>query len=155
LRLLIWLSEPLPESEHDRRACIFCAIVARQSPAEVVFEDEATLAFMDINLANRGHTLVIPKAHVVNILDADEATALAVMRTVRRLASTLREAVSAEGINLIHAAGQAAFQSVFHFHVHLIPRWFGDDIRLPWKSAPGRPEEIRQAAQQIRARIEH
>jgi histidine triad (HIT) family protein len=103
-------------------ACIFCAIVAQQSPAEVVFEDEVT--------------------------------ALAVLRTVRRLVSTLRKAVSADGINLIHAAEQVVFQSVFHFHVHLILRWFGEDIRLPWRPAPGRPEEIRQAAQQIRAYIE-
>ena len=134
--------------------CIFCAIAARRAPAEVVFEDETTLAFMDINPANPGHTLVIPKAHFVNLFDLDEEAALAVMRTVHRLAGPVKQAMNADGINLIHASGRAAFQSVFHFHVHIIPRWFSDDIRPPWRSTPGKRQEIRQAAQRIRAQIE-
>jgi histidine triad (HIT) family protein len=118
--------------------CIFCAIIEGRAPAEVVFEDEETLAFMDINPANPGHTLVIPKRHVRNIYDLDEQTAAAVMRTAVRVAQAIRRALQPDGMNLVQSNERAGGQDIFHFHMHLIPRWYGDGLRL------ARPPEIRR-----------
>lgn len=118
--------------------CIFCAIIEGRAPAEVVFEDEETLAFMDINPANPGHTLVIPKEHVRNIYDLDEQTAAAVMRTTVRVAQAIRRALQPDGMNLVQSNERAGGQDIFHFHMHIIPRWHGDGLRL------ARPPEIRR-----------
>jgi len=134
--------------------CVFCAIVEGKAPAEVVYEDEMTVAFMDINPANPGHTLVIPRQHVRDILAIDEETAAAVMRTAVRVARALEAALQPDGINLIQANRRAAFQSVFHWHTHIVPRWWGDDIVLPWRPKPGDPAAIQATAARVRAHIE-
>ena len=134
--------------------CVFCAIVEGKAPAEVVYEDEMTVAFMDINPANPGHTLVIPRKHVRDIFSMDEETAVTVMRAAVRVARAIEAALQPDGINLIQANGRAAFQSVFHSHLHIIPRWWGDDIVLPWRPKPGDPEAIWATAARIRAHIE-
>ncbi|HYF29358.1 MAG TPA: HIT family protein, partial [Candidatus Paceibacterota bacterium] len=105
---------------------IFEKIVAREIPANIVYEDEETLAFLDIAPNNPGHTLVIPKAHSRNLLDISEESWLAVMRAVRKLAPIIKEAVGADGINLAMNNEPAAGQIVFHTHVHIIPRHEGD-----------------------------
>ena len=130
--------------------CIFCAIAKGEAPAEVVYEDQATLAFLDINPATPGHTLVIPKVHVRNIYDLSDETAAAVMRTATLVARGLRSALRPDGMNLMQANERAGFQSVFHFHFHLVPRWVGDGLRLPWKPEPGDPQAIAEAASRIR-----
>ncbi|MBC8447253.1 MAG: HIT family protein [Chloroflexi bacterium] len=134
--------------------CVFCAIVEGKAPAVVVYEDETTVAFMDINPANPGHTLVIPKQHVRDIFAIDEETAVAVMRATVRVARAIEVALQPDGINLIQANRRAAFQSVFHSHMHIIPRWWGDDIVLPWQPTPGDPAAIQSAAARIREHIE-
>jgi histidine triad (HIT) family protein len=118
--------------------CIFCTIVEGRAPAEVVFEDEETLAFMDINPANPGHTLVIPKRHVRNLYGLDEETAAAVMRTTVRVANAIEAALQPDGMNLVQSNERAGGQEIFHFHLHIIPRWYGDGLRL------ARPPEIRR-----------
>ncbi len=130
--------------------CIFCAIAKGEAPAEVVYEDLATLAFLDINPATLGHTLVIPKVHVRNIYDLNDEIAAAVMRTATRVARGLRNALRPDGMNLVQANERAGFQSVFHFHFHLVPRWVGDGLRLPWRPKPGDPQAIAEAASRIR-----
>jgi len=130
--------------------CVFCRIVRREAPAEIVYEDDKAMAFMDINPATPGHTLIIPKEHFRNVFDVDEETAAHLMKVAVRLAPAIKKAMGADGLNILNANERAAFQSVFHFHLHLIPRWFGDGLKPPWVSRPGDPRAIKEAAQRIR-----
>lgn len=131
--------------------CIFCAIVEGRSPSWTVYEDERSIAFMDINPALDGHTLVIPRAHVRDLWEIGEEEARDVMGTAVRVAARIRRALSPDGINIMHASGAVAFQSVFHFHLHLIPRWAGDPIRLPFVPRPGDRTKIAAIAERIKA----
>jgi len=126
--------------------CIFCKIVAGELPAAVVAADERVLAFLDINPATRGHTLVIPRAHVEDIHEIDTDDLAAATALAQRIASRARERLGADGVNLLHSSGSAAWQTVFHFHIHVIPRYLGDPLRLPWVPAPGAPSDIAAAA---------
>ena len=130
--------------------CVFCAIARGEAPAEIVYEDEQTLAFLDANPATPGHTLVIPRKHVRNIYDLDDETAGAVMRTAIHVARGIRDALHPEGLNLLQANERAGFQSVFHFHFHLVPRWVGDGLRRPWLPQPGDPQAMAEVAARIR-----
>jgi histidine triad (HIT) family protein len=129
--------------------CIFCKIVAGELPATVVDEDERTIAFMDINPATRGHALVIPRVHSTDLLTVDRDDLLAVAIAAQRLAGRAKERLGADGVNLLNSCGAVAWQSVFHFHVHVIPRYLDDPLRLPWLPAPGDPQEIAAAAQEL------
>ncbi|WP_376793288.1 HIT family protein [Thermoflexus sp.] len=135
-------------------SCIFCAIVARQQPAEIVYEDERTMAFMDINPANPGHTLVIPKRHAATIFEIDEEDAAAVMRTAVRVARAIRAALAPEGLNLVQSNGRAAGQEIFHLHVHVIPRWVGDGLRLARPPVVRRERPLSEVATEIRRALE-
>ena len=130
--------------------CIFCKIVAGEIPSQIVAEDELTVSFMDIAPATRGHALVIPRRHSRDLLEIDDVDLAAVVVAARRLARRLRERFGADGINLMNSTGSAAWQTVFHFHVHVIPRYAGDPLKLPWVPAPGDPEEIAAAAAELR-----
>jgi histidine triad (HIT) family protein len=129
--------------------CIFCKILAGELPATIVDEDERTVAFMDINPATRGHALVIPRAHSRDLLSVEVEDLQVVAVAVQRLARRMTEKLGAEGINAINSCGSVAWQTVFHFHVHVIPRYATDPLRLPWTPAPGDPEEIAAAAAQL------
>jgi histidine triad (HIT) family protein len=131
--------------------CIFCKIVAGELPSTRVDEDERTISFMDIAPATRGHALVIPRAHSRDLLSVAEEDLLAVASASQRLAARASERLGADGVNLLNACGAVAFQSVFHFHVHVIPRYEGDGLRLPWVPAPGDAAEIEAAAQELRS----
>jgi histidine triad (HIT) family protein len=131
--------------------CIFCKIVAGEIPATRVHEDERTLAFMDINPGTRGHLLVIPRAHATDILEIPEADLEACIRTAKLMAGRVKERLDADGVNLLNSCGQAAWQTVFHFHIHVIPRYAGDPLRLPWHPAPGDRDEIADAAAALTA----
>ena len=132
--------------------CIFCKIVAGELPATIVDEDERTIAFMDIAPATRGHALVIPRAHAPDLLsiDVDDLKAAAVAS--QRLAARAKERLKADGVNLLNACGATAWQTVFHFHIHVVPRYEGDPLQLPWVPAPGDPQEIAAAAQELTRR---
>src|SRR6476661_8179215 len=132
--------------------CIFCKIVAGELPATKVHEDDRTIAFMDIAPWTRGHTLVIPKAHAADLGEIGEDDLAAVAATARRIALRQKERLGAEGVNLLNAFGAAAWQTVFHFHVHVIPRYADDPLRLPWVPSPGDPEQIAAVAQELDAR---
>jgi histidine triad (HIT) family protein len=129
--------------------CIFCKIVAGDLPATIVDQDERTIAFMDIQPAARGHALVIPRAHAADVhtIDPDDLRAVAAM--AQRIAARQRDALGAEGVNLLNSSGAAAWQTVFHFHMHVIPRYTGDPLRLPWVPAPGDMDEIAAAGAQL------
>jgi histidine triad (HIT) family protein len=130
--------------------CLFCQIVAGQIPSERIDEDERTMAFMDINPATRGHALVVPRRHAANLLEIDPEDLAATMAAVQRLARRVKERLGPDGINLLNSTGPAAWQTVFHFHVHVIPRYEGDPMRLPWIPAPGDADEIAHTAQELR-----
>jgi histidine triad (HIT) family protein len=131
--------------------CLFCKIVAGEVPATRVREDERTIAFMDINPATRGHLLVIPRAHARDVLEVPDEDLAACLVAAKELAGRLQERFDAAGVNLLNSCGAAAWQTVFHFHVHVIPRYEGDPLRLPWSPAPGDPDEIAEAADELRA----
>ena len=131
-------------------ACVFCRIVAKELPAAVVHEDAATLAFMDLGQVNPGHVLVAAKAHVENLYELDEVLAAALSRTALRVARAIREAFRPEGLSVYQANGQAAWQSVFHYHVHLVPRHGGDGMALTWPAKNPPRERLEQYAASIR-----
>ncbi len=129
--------------------CIFCKILAGELPATIVDEDERTIAFMDIAPATRGHALVIPRVHTPDLLSVDPEDLRAVAVASQRLAARAKERLAADGVNLVNSCGAVAWQTIFHFHVHVIPRYEHDPLRLPWVPAPGDPEEIAAAAQEL------
>ena len=129
--------------------CIFCKIVAGELPARIVDEDELTIAFMDIAPATRGHALVIPRNHAADLLDVGPEDLAGTAIAAARLAARAKERLGADGVNLLNACGSAAWQTVFHFHIHVIPRYEDDPLRLPWVPAVGDPAEIQAAAQEL------
>lgn len=133
--------------------CVFCAIVKGDAPAEIVYEDESTLAFMDIHPAAQGHTLVIPKEHFRNIYDIEEEALLATARTTMKVARAVRAAFEPDGLNILQANEPGGFQSVFHFHFHIVPRWVGDDLIHPWQPKPTDCAQIREVAKLIREKL--
>lgn len=134
--------------------CVFCSIVAGQIPATKVHEDELTLAFMDIGEVNPGHVLVTVKPHVENIYGLDDALAAAVFQTAARVARALKKAYSPEGVTLYQANGAAAGQTVYHFHLHLVPRYAGDGMRLSWPTKNPPREQLEANAAKLRAALE-
>jgi histidine triad (HIT) family protein len=130
--------------------CLFCKIVAGELPGQIVAEDELTVAFMDINPATRGHALVVPRNHTPNVLEAGPEDLAATINAAQLLARRVTERLGADGVNLLNSCGLAAWQTVFHLHVHVIPRYADDPLKLPWLPAPGDPDEIAAAAQQLR-----
>ena len=131
--------------------CIFCKIVAGEVPAEKIAEDEHTLAFMDINPWVRGHALVIPKEHHRNLYDADPEVLAHTVTAAQRLALRMRDALGADGVNLLNSCESAAWQTVFHLHVHVIPRFEDDPLRLPGSPREPDGEELAEVAAELRA----
>ncbi|HUN67595.1 MAG TPA: HIT family protein [Burkholderiales bacterium] len=130
--------------------CVFCRIVAGQIPSTRVFEDEHTVAFMDIGQVNPGHVLVAVKRHADNLYALDEAQAAAVARTSARVARAIRDAFKPEGLSVYQANGKAAGQTVFHYHVHLLPRHAGDGMELSWPVKNPQRETLEGYAEKIR-----
>jgi histidine triad (HIT) family protein len=130
--------------------CIFCKIIAGELPGQIIDEDERTVAFLDISPATRGHALVVPRNHSRNLLEIEREDLEATMVAVQRLARRVHERLGPDGVNLLNSCGRAAWQTVFHFHVHVIPRYEGDPLRLPWVPAEGDPDEIAAVADQLR-----
>jgi histidine triad (HIT) family protein len=129
--------------------CIFCKIVAREAPAFIVDEDDRTLAFMDLSPATRGHLLVIPKAHSRDLLEIGEDDLAACAATAKRMSARMNERLHTDGVTIINSCGRAAWQTVFHFHLHVIPRYEGDPLRLPWVPGPGDMGEIEATAAEL------
>jgi histidine triad (HIT) family protein len=130
--------------------CIFCAIASGDGPGEIVQEDDHTVAFMDINPWTRGHALVIPRRHAKNIFEIDDDELAHVMAAVKRLATRIRDTLHCDGINLLNSAEPAAWQTVFHFHVHVIPRYEDDPLQLPGKPMDVDQDELAEVASEIR-----
>jgi histidine triad (HIT) family protein len=133
--------------------CIFCKLVAKQIPASVVHEDEHTLAFMDLGQVNPGHVLVAAKKHADNIYGLDETQAAAVFRTAAKVARAIRGAFEPQGLSVYQANGKAAGQTVFHFHLHLVPRYEGDGMELVWPVKNPPREQLAESAAKIKAKL--
>jgi len=133
--------------------CIFCAIAAQKAPAEIVAQDDAAVAFLDIRPAAPGHTLVIPCQHYATIWELDDVASLAVMRLTLRVAHALRAAFRPDGLSVMQNNGRAAGQEVLHVHWHLIPRWHGDGLRLVRGPAVSPDEPLPEVARRIRAAL--
>ncbi|MDG2305786.1 MAG: HIT family protein [Candidatus Binatia bacterium] len=134
---------------HDPN-CIFCLIVAGKADANKVYEDEHTLVFMDIFPVSDGHTLLIPKSHCKDLFDADPEALSSLMATSKRVATALREAVRPEGMMVFQLNGAAAGQTVFHYHMHLLPRWADQPLELHTRK-PGDPARLAELATKIAA----
>jgi histidine triad (HIT) family protein len=130
--------------------CLFCKIVAGDVPATIVAEDERTVSFMDINPATRGHALVVPKRHSTDLMDVDEEDLAASMEAARRLARRMDEVLQPDGFNVLNACRPAGWQTVFHFHLHVIPRYEDDPLKLPWIPRGGDEDEIAAIAEELR-----
>ena len=134
--------------------CIFCKIIAGEIPAVTVLDEELVLAFMDINPSSPGHMLVTPKKHAENIFEISESDLAAVIRGVKRCATAVKEALKAEGVTVLQLNGKASGQVVPHLHVHIMPRWANDGIKVSsWEMKPGDMEEIKGIAQRVKEHL--
>ena len=133
---------------------MFCGIIAGSIPSQTIDSDERTVAFMDINPATPGHALVVPRVHSADLLEISSEDLTASALAAQRLAQRMKDVLEADGINLINACGAAAWQTVFHFHIHVVPRYEDDPLKLPWVPAAGDSNEIAAVAALIRGRSE-
>ena len=134
--------------------CVFCKIIAGQIPSTRVFEDEHTLAFMDLGQVNPGHVLVAVKKHVANLFELDDAQAAAVARASTRVARAIRDAFAPAGLSVYQANGKVAGQTVFHYHVHLLPRHAADGMELTWPVKNPPRETLEGYAEKIRKQLD-
>ena len=134
-------------SEQD---CIFCKIVAGELPSERIDEDEHTVAFMDINPGTTGHALVVPRTHSRNLYVIAAEDLCNTLLAAQRLATRMRDKLDCDGVNLVNSCEAAAWQTVFHFHVHVIPRFDDDPLRLPWTPREADAGELAAVAARLR-----
>jgi histidine triad (HIT) family protein len=134
-------------------SCIFCKLVAGQIPSTRVYEDEHTLAFMDLGQVNPGHVLVAVKKHAANLFEIEEAQAEAIARATVKISRALKKAFEPEGLSVYQANGKAAGQTVFHYHVHLLPRHAGDGMELVWPVKNPPREQLEAYAAKIREEL--
>lgn len=134
--------------------CIFCKIISGDIPSFRILEDELTIAFMDINPANTGHALVIPRRHVEDLHSIDAESLSAVVQSAQRVARAVQKTVGPQGLNLVQCNGDAAGQSVYHFHMHVLPRAIGDELKMNWGIHPGNMKAIGELAERIKANVD-
>jgi histidine triad (HIT) family protein len=132
--------------------CIFCKVVGGEIPGEIIDSDDRTITVMDINPATRGHVVVVPREHAENLVSVSEEDLAATMNAARRMVNRLQESLDPAGFNILNNMGRAAWQSIFHFHVHVIPRYADDPLQLPWLPEPAEPAELAAVAAEIRRR---
>jgi histidine triad (HIT) family protein len=130
--------------------CIFCKVLQGEIPAQVVDEDEHTVALLDINPWTRGHALVIPRRHARDLLEISDGDLANVAVAAKRLAARMRERLRCDGLDLLNATGQAAWQTIFHFHVHVIPRYEDDPLQLPTRPERADDDELAAVADELR-----
>jgi histidine triad (HIT) family protein len=130
--------------------CIFCKVLAGEIPSEKVYEDEHAVAVMDINPWTRGHLVVFPRKHAADVFEIEDGELERVAVAVKRVATKVRDSLEPDGINLLQSNGSAAWQTIFHLHVHVIPRYDDDPLELPTRPQPAEPEELAEVAKEIR-----
>jgi histidine triad (HIT) family protein len=130
--------------------CLFCGIVSGDVPAQVVDSDEHTVAFMDINPATAGHALVVPRTHAADLFEISDEDLEHTIVAARRLARRMKATLSPDGFNVLNSCGSVAWQTIFHFHLHVVPRYEDDPLELPWVPEAGDMDEIAAVADRIR-----
>ena len=133
--------------------CIFCKIVSGEIPSIKIYENDHTLAFMDINPVSAGHVLVIPKGHWSDLYAMPDHQLGHVDAIVRKVATAVRDALKPDGVSVMQANGKGAAQSVMHYHVHIVPRTLGDELKINWQLVPGDLEQIAGVAEKIKAHM--
>lgn len=133
--------------------CIFCKILAGEIPSYKLYEDENTFAFLDAFPGTRGHSLVIPKTHYQDLFDTPEDVYSQLISTAKKVANALKKAFQFDGMNLFQTTGKAAGQTVYHIHVHLFPRWMGDQALGGWKPIQPSKKEFEKTRDLISANI--
>ena len=133
--------------------CVFCSILQGKIPSTRIHEDDVCVVFMDINPATRGHSLVVPRSHSRDLLDTDDAVLAHLVGVAKKVGQAALDGLEADGVNLLQCTGEAAFQSVFHLHLHVIPRYVGDGLRTPWIPRSGDMDEIRGAAAVLKGKL--
>lgn len=133
--------------------CIFCKIANGQIPSNSVYEDEDFNVILDISLASKGHALILPKVHYDNAYEMDEAFAAKVFPLATKLAGAMKKALNCDGLNIVQNNEEAAGQTVFHFHMHLIPRYEGDEVDVTWKQHESVAEEQSAIVKQIQKEL--
>jgi histidine triad (HIT) family protein len=137
----------------DEANCIFCKIIAGAVPSFRLAEDAASFAMLDINPVNPGHALVLSKHHAATLAASRDGDLAAAIATARRIAAAIQTVLKPDGINLLQANGPGAAQSVAHFHLHVIPRILGDDLRMNWAQRPGDRTALAAMAERLRAAL--
>ena len=135
--------------------CIFCKIVDKEAPAAVVYEDDVTIAFMDLGQVNPGHVIVAVKPHIQDIFALTDELAASFFQTAARIARAVKKAMQPEGVTLLQANEAVGFQTVFHLHLHVLPRHTNDGVKLTWPAKNPAPEELDRLSQQVKAAISH
>jgi histidine triad (HIT) family protein len=130
--------------------CIFCKVIGHEIPAEFLWEEDETVAFMDINPWTRGHALVIPRDHSTDLLEISADDLAATSAGAQRLARMQKDRLGCDGVNLLNSCGAAGWQTVFHFHIHSIPRYEGDPLELPTRPRPAEQDELARVAAELR-----
>ncbi|MEE3392347.1 MAG: HIT family protein [Lachnospiraceae bacterium] len=131
--------------------CIFCKITKGEIPSEKIYEDDDFLVMLDINPASKGHAVILPKTHAENIFTLPDEYLSKVLFVARKTAKALKETLGCDGVNILQNNGEAAGQTVFHYHVHIIPRWNGDNVGITWKQ--GNAEGNHELAEEVRKHI--
>lgn len=139
--------------KHIEDNCIFCKLANGNIPATTVFEDDYLRAIMDISPANKGHIIILPKSHAENIFTLEEIYVEKAFVLAKKLALSVKEVLGCDGVNILQNNGEAAGQTVFHFHVHVIPRFKADDITMAWKPQTYQEGEANNLAQKIHEKL--
>jgi Diadenosine tetraphosphate (Ap4A) hydrolase and other HIT family hydrolases len=134
--------------------CIFCKIVNHEIPSATLYEDENFLVILDISPAAKGHAILISKKHIPNVFELDEETASKVLPVVARVARAIKEELNCDGMNILQNNGEAAGQTVFHYHIHFIPRFSQDSVTITWNQGGYEEGEAKSLADAIRGRIQ-
>jgi len=130
--------------------CVFCRILAGELPAYFVYEDDLVVAFLSLEQPSPYKVLVVPREHVESIYDLDDKLAGTIFQATAKIARGIRDASKCDGMNLVQSNGKAGLQDVFHFHLHIVPRFFGDSIILDWDNTPAPQEKLVRIANEIR-----
>ncbi len=133
--------------------CVFCSIIGHEIPSATIYEDEKVVAILDIAPSAKGHTVLIPKNHSQNIFELPEEEAAHIFVVAKKLAGILKEELKCDGINILQNNGTAAGQTVFHFHVHIIPRYDNDEVKLTWVPGEYKDGEMSKLAEKLTERV--
>lgn len=133
--------------------CVFCKIIAGNIPSTTVYEDDDFKAIMDISPAAKGHIIILPKKHVANIYEMDDDLASKVLIVARKIAKAIKDEFQYAGLNIVQNNGEAAGQTVFHYHMHLIPRNQGDKVKITWEPGSYQDGEAAQISNALKKRI--